>query len=102
MPLKSQRKKIKKPVKYEATQDMLVTNEPTMGPVVSIMTFDNIEQAVEMANATRFGFQVDAFTSNLSNAYFLSENIKAGAVYINEATSCWDEMAPFGGRQAKR
>lgn len=81
----------------EATQDMLVTNEPTMGPVVPIMTFDTIEQAVEMANATRFGFQVGAFTSNLSNAYFLSENIEAGSVYINEATSCWDEMSPFGG-----
>ncbi len=81
----------------DANQDMLVTNEPTMGPVVPIMTFDNIEQAVEMANATRFGFQVGAFTSSLSNAYFLSENIEAGSVYINEATSCWDEMAPFGG-----
>ncbi len=80
-----------------ASQDMLVTNEPTMGPVVPVMTFDNVEQAVEMANATRFGFQVGAFTSSLSNAYFLSENIEAGAVYINEATSCWDEMAPFGG-----
>ena len=81
----------------EATQDMLVTNEPTMGPVVPIMTFDTIEQAVEMANATRFGFQAGAFTSSLSNAYFLSENIESGSVYINEATSCWDEMSPFGG-----
>jgi acyl-CoA reductase-like NAD-dependent aldehyde dehydrogenase len=33
----------------------------------------------------------------LANAYFLAENIKAGSIYINEATSCWDEMAPFGG-----
>lgn len=81
----------------EATQDMLVTNEPTMGPVVPIMTFDTIEQAVEMANATRFGFQTGAFTSGLANAYFLSENIQSGSVYINEATSCWDEMSPFGG-----
>lgn len=81
----------------EASQDMLVANEPTMGPVVPVMTFDTVEQAVEMANATRFGFQVGAFTSSLSNAYFLSENIEAGAVYINEATACWDEMAPFGG-----
>ena len=81
----------------EATCDMLVTNEPTMGPVVPIMTFDTIEQAVEMANATRFGFQAAAFTSSLSNAYFFSENIEAGSVYINEATSCWDEMSPFGG-----
>lgn len=80
-----------------ATNDMLVAQEPTPGPIVPLMTFANIDQAVEMANATRFGFQVGAFTSGLANAYFLSENIKAGSVYINEATSCWDEMSPFGG-----
>ncbi len=81
----------------EATMDMLVTNEPTMGPVVPIMTFNNIEEAVSMANASRFGFQMGAFTSSLANAYFFSENLQAGSVYINEATSCWDEMSPFGG-----
>lgn len=80
-----------------AAPDMQVATEPTMGPIVPIMTFDTIEQAVDMANDSRFGFQVGAFTSGLANAYFLSENIKAGAIYINEATSCWDEMSPFGG-----
>lgn len=80
-----------------ACPDMLVATEPTMGPIVPVMTFDTIEQAVEMANDSRFGFQAAAFTSGLANAYFLSENIRAGAVYINEATSCWDEMSPFGG-----
>lgn len=80
-----------------ATPDMLVATEPTMGPVVPIMTFDSIEQAVEMANATRFGFQMAAFTSGLASAYYLAENLEAGSIYINEATSCWDEMSPFGG-----
>jgi succinate-semialdehyde dehydrogenase / glutarate-semialdehyde dehydrogenase len=81
----------------QATPEMRVTNEPTMGPVVPIMTFSTLEEAVEMANASRFGFQVGAFTSSLSNAYFLSENIQAGGIYINDASTSWDEMAPFGG-----
>ena len=81
----------------EAKTDMLITQEATHGPVVPIMTFANIDEAVEMANATRFGFQVGAFTSGLANAYYLAENIQAGSVYINEATCCWDEMSPFGG-----
>jgi acyl-CoA reductase-like NAD-dependent aldehyde dehydrogenase len=81
----------------EATGDMLVTQEATPGPVAPIMTFENIEQAVELANSTRFGFQIGAFTSGLANAYYLADNIQAGSVYINEATNCWDEMAPFGG-----
>jgi acyl-CoA reductase-like NAD-dependent aldehyde dehydrogenase len=79
------------------TADMAITQEVTMGPVTAIMTFGSIEEAVKMANSTRFGFQFGAFTSGLANAYYLAENIQAGGVYINEATNCWDEMAPFGG-----
>jgi acyl-CoA reductase-like NAD-dependent aldehyde dehydrogenase len=79
------------------TPDMTISQEVTMGPVTAVKTFSNVEEAVEMANSTRFGFQFGAFTSGLANAYYLAENIKAGSVYINEATSCWDEMAPFGG-----
>jgi acyl-CoA reductase-like NAD-dependent aldehyde dehydrogenase len=79
------------------TEDMAITQEVTMGPVTAVMTFGSVDEAVEMANSTRFGFQFGAFTSGLANAYYLAENIKAGSIYINEATSCWDEMAPFGG-----
>jgi len=79
------------------TEDMAITQEVTMGPVTAVMTFGSVDEAVELANSTRFGFQFGAFTSGLANAYYLAENIKAGSIYINEATSCWDEMAPFGG-----
>lgn len=81
----------------EATYEMDCTTEPTPGPIIPIMTFADRDQAVEMANATRFGFQTGVFTSSLENAFHLSENIQAGSIYINEATCCWDEMAPFGG-----
>ena len=81
----------------DVTPDMLVAHEATPGPIAPIMTFASIEEAVELANATRYGFQAGAFTSGLANAYFLSENIKAGGVFINEATNCFDEMGCFGG-----
>lgn len=80
--------------------DMLLTSEPTPGPVVPLMSFASLDEAIEMANSTRFGFQAGAFTSNLKTAFRISEEIEAGSIYINEATSCWDEMSPFGG--AKR
>jgi len=76
---------------------MSITQEVTMGPVTAVSTFASLEEAIDLANSTRFGFQFGAFTSGLSNAYALAENINAGSVYINEATTCWDEMAPFGG-----
>ena len=81
----------------EATPDMLATTGPTPGPIAPIMTFGSIEEAVDMANGTKYGFQVGAFTSSLANAFCLGENIKAAAVYINESSSCWEEFAPFGG-----
>jgi acyl-CoA reductase-like NAD-dependent aldehyde dehydrogenase len=80
-----------------ATQDMLVIQEATPGPVAPILTFGSVDEAVELANSTRYGFQIGAFTSSLANAFYLGENIKAGGVYINEATNCWEEVAPFGG-----
>jgi len=80
-----------------ATQDMLVIQEATPGPVAPILTFSSVDEAVELANSTRYGFQIGAFTSSLANAFYLGENIKAGGVYINEATNCWEEVAPFGG-----
>jgi succinate-semialdehyde dehydrogenase/glutarate-semialdehyde dehydrogenase len=81
----------------EATPDMLVVHEATPGPIAPILTFGSTEEAVTLANGTRYGFQTGAFTSSLANAFYLGENIKAGGVYINEATNCWEEMAPFGG-----
>jgi succinate-semialdehyde dehydrogenase/glutarate-semialdehyde dehydrogenase len=81
----------------DVTSDMLVAQEATPGPIAPLMTFKDRDEAVSLANSTRFGFQMGVFTSGLSNAYYLSENIQAGSVYVNEATNCWDEMAPFGG-----
>lgn len=80
-----------------ATPDMLVMQEGTPGPIAPITTFGSMDEVIEMANSTCYGFQFGIFTSSLKNAFYLSENVKAGSVYINEATSCWEEMAAFGG-----
>jgi len=81
----------------EVTQDMLVAQEETFGPVAPIITFSTIDEAVEIANGTPYGLQAAAFTSSLKNAFYLGENIKAGAVNINESNNYWDQMASFGG-----
>jgi len=80
-----------------ATPDMLVMQQGTPGPIAPITTFASVDEAIEIANGTCFGFQFGIFTSSLKNAFYLSENAKAGAVYVNEATNCWEEMSPFGG-----
>jgi aminomuconate-semialdehyde/2-hydroxymuconate-6-semialdehyde dehydrogenase len=70
--------------------------EEIFGPVVTIMPFDTEEEALTMANSTRYGLASVVWTENLTRAHRLASNIHAGIVWIN----CWllrDLRTPFGG-----
>lgn len=70
--------------------------EEIFGPVVTITPFDTEEQALEMANSTRYGLASILWTENLTRAHRFANNIHAGIVWIN----CWllrDLRTPFGG-----
>ncbi len=70
--------------------------EEIFGPVVTITPFDTEEQALEMANSTRYGLASIIWTENLTRAHRFANNIHAGIVWIN----CWllrDLRTPFGG-----
>jgi aminomuconate-semialdehyde/2-hydroxymuconate-6-semialdehyde dehydrogenase len=70
--------------------------EEIFGPVVTITPFDTEEQALEMANSTRYGLASVVWTENLTRAHRIANNIHAGIVWIN----CWllrDLRTPFGG-----
>jgi succinate-semialdehyde dehydrogenase/glutarate-semialdehyde dehydrogenase len=70
--------------------------EETFGPVAPLMSFETEEEAIEMANDTRFGLAGYACTTNLGRAFRLAEGIEAGMVGINEGAIS-TEVAPFGG-----
>jgi len=80
------------------TSDFLMAREETFGPVAPIMTFRTVDEAIEIANETRYGLQGAAFTSDLRTAFVLGEGIRCGTVLINETNNYWDQLAPFGGR----
>ena len=70
--------------------------EEIFGPVVSIMPFDTVEEALEMANSTDYGLASTIWTQDISKAHNLAANIQSGIVWIN----CWllrDLRTPFGG-----
>jgi succinate-semialdehyde dehydrogenase/glutarate-semialdehyde dehydrogenase len=77
--------------------DSLAYQEELFGPVISITPFDKIQQAIEYANATRFGLGGNIFTQDLSLAEDLAQNqIDAGLCFVNmQVTS--DPRFPFGG-----
>lgn len=83
-------------VLVNATQDMLVMNEETFGPVAPIMAFDTDEEAVKLANDTRFGLAAYFFTDSLTRGTYISENLEYGIVGWNDGAPS-SAQAPFGG-----
>lgn len=80
----------------DATSDMLVMNEETFGPVAPIMSFKTDEEAVKLANDTRFGLAAYFFTESMSRGTYLSENLDYGIVGWNDGAPS-TAQAPFGG-----
>lgn len=83
-------------VLVNATPDMLVMNEETFGPVAPIMAFDTVEEAVRLANDTRFGLAAYFFTDSLSRGTYIAENLEYGIVGWNDGAPS-TAQAPFGG-----
>lgn len=76
---------------------MEIAQEETFGPVAPIIRFASREQALEIANGTRYGLQAAVFTSSLESAWYMAEGLECGTVHINEGTNHWELLAPFGG-----
>nr|WP_225953549.1 aldehyde dehydrogenase [Kibdelosporangium phytohabitans] len=80
----------------QVTPDMRIAREEIFGPVLSIMTFDTVEEAVSLANATEYGLAAGLWTADLSTAHTVSRALRAGTVWVN----CYEEgdlTVPFGG-----
>ncbi|MNR12367.1 Sulfoacetaldehyde dehydrogenase [compost metagenome] len=67
------------------------------GPVVAVYAFDDLDAALELANALPFAFQAAVFTQNLDIAMHCYQNFDATAVMINENTLFRVDWMPFAG-----
>jgi acyl-CoA reductase-like NAD-dependent aldehyde dehydrogenase len=66
------------------------------GPVLAVMPFERLEQAVEIANGTRYGLGAAIWTRDLETAMWASDRLHAGSVFVNACGGVSVEM-PFGG-----
>jgi succinate-semialdehyde dehydrogenase/glutarate-semialdehyde dehydrogenase len=80
----------------QARQEMPVCQEEIFGPVAPILTFASEEEAVRIANDTRYGLASYVFTRNLGRFWRISEQLEYGMVGVNEVVLATGE-APFGG-----
>ena len=75
---------------------MKIMTEETFGPVVGVMPFGSLSEAVEMANATPYGLAAYVFSRDLRIALRTAEELEAGSVWVNDIHRSYN-MVPFGG-----
>jgi aldehyde dehydrogenase (NAD+) len=77
-------------------QASTVSQVEIFGPVATTLTFRTLDEAVTLANDTRYGLAASVWSENINRAIELAARVKAGVVWIN-ATNMFDAAAPFGG-----
>ncbi len=76
------------------TNDMVIAREEIFGPVLCILGYDDLDQAIEIANDTDYGLAGYVWAGDVEKAREVARRIRAGSVAINHA---FDIAAPFGG-----
>jgi len=77
---------------------MEVFDEEIFGPVVNLCAFDDLDEAIHIANDSKFGFQSSVYSANVDTAFHVARHLNASAVMINDHTAYRVDWMPFGGR----
>ncbi len=73
--------------------------EETFGPVITVIRTKNIDEAIQVANRSKYGLDSSVFTNNLYTAWKVSKALEEGSVSINDAPSHGVGYFPFGGNK---
>jgi aldehyde dehydrogenase (NAD+) len=80
--------------------DQFLSCEEVFGPVTSLYRFATLDEAIERANAVRFGLSASVFTASLATAERCLDELRAGILHVNSQTAGADVHVPFGGSKA--
>jgi aldehyde dehydrogenase (NAD+) len=78
------------------TDDMTIAREEIFGPVICVLPFDTLEEAVMRGNDTEYGLGGGVWTRNLNNAHRVAKGLHTGSVWVN-CYQLMDSAVPFGG-----
>ena len=81
----------------QVSPGMRVAQEEIFGPVLSIITFDEVDEAAALANLSAFGLLAGVWTRDINKALALASRIKAGQIYVNTYGAAGGVELPFGG-----
>ena len=80
----------------EATPDMKLMREETFGPVLGAAPFDDLREALRLANDTPYGLAAFVFSRDLAKSWSLADRLEAGSVWVNDIQRSRQDL-PFGG-----
>jgi aldehyde dehydrogenase (NAD+) len=83
----------------DVTPEMTIAREEIFGPVLAVLAFDDLEEAIRLANQSMYGLAAGIWTRDVSKAHAVARAIKAGTVWVN-TYNLYDSAAPFGGYKA--
>lgn len=78
------------------TRDMSIARDEIFGPVLTIMPFDTIDEAIEIANDTDYGLAASVWSKNIDTALTVTRRVKAGRFWVNTTLAGGCEL-PLGG-----
>ena len=86
-------------VLVDTKPELSVVCQEVFGPVVAVMKYSKIDDAIAMMNDSRYGLQAGIFTQNLEIAFKAARQIDAGGVMVNDAPTFRADHMPYGGRK---
>jgi acyl-CoA reductase-like NAD-dependent aldehyde dehydrogenase len=78
---------------------MCIWQEEVFGPVLPIISFENEEEAIQLANDNQYGLGAVIYSKDIDRARYIASKIEAGCIDINNG-SHWQPCTPFGGYKA--
>ncbi|HEX8027755.1 MAG TPA: aldehyde dehydrogenase family protein [Vicinamibacterales bacterium] len=79
---------------------MRIFKEEIFGPVLSVATAANLEEALRFANSVEYGLTTSIFTENINSVMKFIDDVEAGMVHVNEPTVGGEAQLPFGGTKS--
>ena len=81
----------------DCNPQMRISQEEIFGPVVSVMPFSNLDEAIQIANGVKYGLSSSIYTRNVNHAFRAQRDLDTGIVYVNAPTIGAETHLPFGG-----
>ncbi len=81
----------------DVTLDMTIAQEEIFGPVLAVFEVGSYDEAVDVANSTRFGLSSSIYTQDVNKSFQAMRDLEAGITYVNGPTIGAEAHMPFGG-----